>query len=131
MPTTEQKLLALAQLDSDYSAFTASLPVGLAGADAQLPDGLAEDVLALLQAERPELSDLLNAQLPASPPSKAAVDPLALSAVLGAILFLLQSHIKIEGENFIFEHPPIDNDLLKRILDNIMAFLGIKPKSDE
>jgi len=123
MRTPEQTLQSLAQLDPDFAAFTASFPQELAGADNALPNGLAEDVIALLCTEQPELSSWLDASASA-PPEKFAVDPLLAAGVVTSILFLLRSHIKIEGKHFSFEHQPMDNDLLKKVLDSVSSIMG-------
>ena len=123
MTTLEQKLQTLACLDPDYPAFASDLPPeALCVGDNPLPDGLAEDVIALLRAERPELSDWLDAQPTTAASAKMGVDPLAAAGVLAAILFLLRSHIKIKGKYFTFEHKPMDNDLLGKVLSKLGAW---------
>jgi len=89
---------------------------------------LADDVLALLQAERPELSGWLAARSATSPPDRFTLDPLTAVGTLTAILFLLRSHIKIKGKHFSFEHKPIDSDLLKTVLDKLGFLVGAKEK---
>ena len=127
MNTPEQRLLALARLDPDYPDFAAALsPEALRAWDGSLPDGLAEDVTALLRAERPELSGWLDAPPDAPAPDKMAVDPLAAAGVMAAILFLLRSHIKIKGKHVSFEHKPMDSELMGKVLDKIAKLFGGK-----
>ena len=123
----EQTLQTLAQLDPEYLAFAASLPPEMSDATETLPEGLADDVLALLQAERPGLSGWLAAQSATSPPDRF-LDPLTAAGTLTAILFLLRSHIKIEGKYFSFEHKPMESDLLKTVLDKLGFFMDPKLK---
>jgi len=123
MRTPEQTLQSLAHLDPDFDVFAAEYSKELAGADNALPDGVAEDVITLLCSERPELSDWIDASASA-PPEKFAVDPLLAAGVVTAILFLLRSHIKIEGKHFSFEHQPMDNDLVKKVLDSVSSLIG-------
>ena len=123
----EQTLQTLAQLDPDYPAFAAALPPEVTGTIEPLPEGLANDVLALLQAERPELSGWLAARSATSPPDRF-LDPLMAAGTLTAILFLLRSHIKIEGKYFSFEHKPMESDLLKSVLDKLGFFMDPKLK---
>jgi len=125
MTITEKTLQKLAQLDPDYPAFAAALPTeALQIAGASLPEGLVEDVTALLRVERPELSAWLDAQLSTQTPDKFAVDPLMAAGVLTGILFLLRSHIKFEGKRFTFEHKPMDSELLKAVLNKLTLLFG-------
>ena len=128
MTKQEKTLQTLARLDPGYPAFAAALPPELTNAAGSLPEGLAADVLALLQAERPELSAWLAAQSAAAPPDRFILDPLTAAGTLTAILFLLRSHIKIKGKHFSFEHKPIDSDLLKTVLDKLGFIMGAKEK---
>ncbi|MCL1873646.1 MAG: hypothetical protein FWF85_05975 [Clostridiales bacterium] len=124
----EQTLQTLAQLDPDYLAFAAALPPEMSGAAETLSEGLVDDVLALLQAERPELSGWLAGQSTPAPPDRFILDPLTAAGTLTVILFLLRSHIKIEGKYFSFEHKPMESDLLKTVLDKLGPFMGAKVK---
>ncbi|MCL2856815.1 MAG: hypothetical protein FWE19_03705 [Oscillospiraceae bacterium] len=118
MRTPEQTLITLARLDPDYPAFAAQLPDELKRAAKPLPNEMATDVLSLLRIERPELQNWLDRQADAQPPAKFLVDsPESAVALIGAIVFLLRTHIKIEGKHFLIEHKPIESDLLKKILD--------------
>ena len=128
MPTPEQTLQNLARLDPDYPAFEAQSPK-LLNVTEPLPDGLAADILNLLRIERPELSKWLDMQPPNSPPAKFFTGSAAETGLLVAALFLLRTHIKVEGTNFLFEHKPMDNDLLKKILDTLRDFWGNKFKT--
>ena len=121
--TPEQTLQSLAQLDPDYPIFTAALPSEFTGADSALPAGLAEDVIALLRTEQPELSGWLDEQ-PSASLDKLAVDPLLTAGALAAILFLLRSHIKITGKQIFFEHKPMDSDLLGKVIEKLASFMG-------
>ena len=125
MTNAEKTLQSLALLDPDYPAFAASIrPDELHIIDTTLPEGLANDVTALLRIERPELSGWLDAQLSAQPQDKLAVNLLAAAGVMTAILFLLRSHIKFEGKRFSFEHKPMDNELLKAVIDKLTLLFG-------
>ena len=125
MSNLEQAIQTLAQLDPDYQAFNATLPPEVS--DIDFPDRLVNDVANLLQPENPELFSRILTQPPRSRSlEKFAVDPLAAAVTLAAILFLLRTHIKIEGKNFIFEHKPMGNKLLEKVLD---ALKGILPPS--
>ena len=124
MTNHEYTLRTLARLDPDFPGFAAALPPELDSADTALPSGLAGDVLTLLRAERPELSGWLDAQGSAAPPETLVVDPLAAVSVLAAVLFLLRSHIKVEGKHFSFEHKPMGDDLLTKVLDALKSLLG-------
>jgi len=123
MPTPEQTLEALASLDPDYPAFAAQLPDELKRFAKPLPDGLAADVIILLRAERPELSKWLDMPASGAPPAKFSADSETVM-LLAAILFLLRTHIKFEGKDFLFEHKPMDSDLLKKVLDALNYFLN-------
>ena len=123
MTTPEQTLQALADLDPDYPAFAAALPPEISHSGAPLPEGLAEEVTALLRAERPELSVWLDARA-AGRTDRLAVDPLAAAGVLTAIVFLLRSHIRIEGKHFSFIHEPEDVGLVKSVLEKLSSLLG-------
>ena len=125
MTTPEQILQTLARIDPDYPAFAAALPPEtLRVADELLPEGLAEDVIALLKAERPELSGWIDAQSRAEPPEKLAVDPLAAAGVLAAILFLLRLDIKIKGKHFSIVHKRMESELLAKVLDKLGLLFG-------
>jgi len=124
MSTPEHTLLTLARIDPDYPTFAAEIPPEITDTKEQLPEGLADDVIALLQTERPELSAWLKAQSSTSPPDKFTLDPLTAAGTLTAILFLLRSHIKFEGKRFSFEHKPMDSDLLKKVLDKLGFLVG-------
>jgi len=126
MPTHEQIFQNLAGLDPDYPAFVAQLPNELTRAAEPMPEGLAEDMLALLRAERPELSEWLDK--PSAPPSRFLVESAAGVGWLLAILFLLRAHIKFEGANYLIEIKPMDSDLLKKILDMLSDHLSNKSK---
>ena len=121
MTTTEQTLRTLATNDPDFPRFAAALPPELAD-HAALPDTLSEDVLAVLRRERPELAPWLDAQKGASA-AKFSVDPETFG-ILAAILFLLRSHIKIEGSKFLIEHKPMGDELLKKVLDTLASLSG-------
>ena len=130
MPTTEQMLHSLAELDPDYSAFMAQLPDGLTGVTEPLPEGFAGDVISLLRAERPELSKWFDMQQSNPPPSRLLIDTaIGAGLALVAIVFLLRTHIKIEGTHFSIEHKPIDSDSLTKILDILRDILCGKPKT--
>ena len=116
MPTPEQTLQTLARLDPDFPGFAAAIAPGLAGRLHTLPPGLAEDTIALLQAERPELAAWLDVRATV-PPDKLNIDPLTTVGTLAAIMFLLRAHIKIESNSFYFEHKPMDSELVKKVLD--------------
>ena len=127
MYTSEQTLQALAELDPDYQAFIAQLPDEIAKSTDSLPDGLAYDVLNLLRAERPELSAWFDMQSTGQLPSKSVVGTvMGVGSVLGAIVFLLRSHIKFEGSKFYFEHEPAENSLIEKVLDIISTVIGVK-----
>jgi len=118
MPTPEQTLQKLAGLDLDYPAFIAKLPAELTQTTKPLPEGLADDMLALLREERTELSEWLDKQSDDSPPDKFCIDP-GSGLALAAILFLLRTHIRFTGPHFIIEHKPMDSDLLKKVIDTL------------
>jgi len=128
MTTPEQTLQTLATLDPDYPAFIASLPPNILPTTVtSLPNGMAEDIISLLKTERPELTPWLDSHSAAPTSAKQAFGPLETTAiVLGAILFLLRSHIKIQGEHFLFEHKPMNNTLLGKVLDKLAVLLGGK-----
>jgi len=126
MTTPEQTLQTLAALDPDYPAFAAALPPeALPAGHAPLPEGFAEDVIALLETQRPELSPWLGLSPSTPVPEKMAVDLLGVS-VLAAILFLLRTHIKIKGKHFIIEHKPMGDALLEKVLGKLSSLLGDK-----
>ena len=120
MTTPEQTLQTLARVDPGYPAFAATLPAGLARSGEALPPELADDVLALLRAERPEIFPLLDVPTPA----KFTIDPLTAAGVLAAILFLLRTHVKIEGKHILFEHEPMPSELLEKVLDALRSLFG-------
>ncbi|MDR2712639.1 MAG: hypothetical protein LBB91_05940 [Clostridiales bacterium] len=128
MTKQEHTLQTLARLDPDYLAFAAALPPEMTDAIEPLPEGLADDVIALLQEERSELSGWFAAQSTPAPPDRFILDPLTAAGTLTAILFLLRSHIKIEGKYFSFEHKPMESDLLKSVLDKLGFFMDPKLK---
>ena len=126
MTNPEQTIQTLARLDRDYPAFIATLPLDVSNID--LPEGLADEVVCLLQSEEPELSGWITTQPPTTPIEKFSIDPLAAAGTLAAILFLLRSHIKIEGKYIYFEHKPINNKLLEKVLDTLKGILNRSTK---
>ena len=126
MTTPAYALQTLALLDPEYPGFAAGLPPEWERTARALPPGLADDVCTLLRAERPELGPWLDAQASAAPPDKQFVDPLAAVGLLAAILFVLRTHIKIDGKHFHFEHEPMPNELLQKVLDTLSALLSGK-----
>ena len=127
MTSTEQTLRILARSDPDYPAFAADLPPDIFPGAAALPEGFADDVASLIREERPELSTWMDtAQSSDLPPQKLAFDPLAAAGVLSAIVFLLRSHIKIEGKHFSFEHTPLESEGLNKVLGILEKILGVK-----
>jgi hypothetical protein len=126
MTTPEHTLQTLAELDPNYATFAAALP-SLDHART-LPEGFAEAVVALVGEERPEFSPWLDAQT-SQVSTRMVVDPITAVGVLAAIVFLLRSHIRIEGDHFLFEHQPIENDLLGKVLDVLKSLLGGKGDS--
>ena len=127
MSNLEQTIQTLARLDPDYQAFIAALPPDVS--DIDLPGGLVDDVADLLQRENPELFSRILAQPPRSRSlEKFGIDPLVATVTLAAILFLLRTHIKIVGKNFIFEHKPMDNKLLEKVLDTLKSILPTSTK---
>jgi len=130
MPTPEQTLHSLAELDPDYSAFMAQFPDELTYTTEPLPEGFADDVVSLLRAERPELSKWFDMHQSNSPPAKLFIDTaIGVGLALVAIVFLLRTHIKIEGTHFSIEHKPIDSDSLAKILDVLRDILCGKSKT--
>jgi len=126
MRTPEQTLQALARLDPDFDTFAADFSPELTGADASLPEGLAEEVIDLLRDERPELSGWLDAS-ESAPPGKFAIDPLVAAGVMTSIVFLLRSHIKFEGKHFSFEHEAMDSETIRKVLDFLSTVMGRPP----
>jgi len=130
MPTPEQTLQSLAELDPDYTAFMAQFPYELTDVTEPLPEGFADDVISLLRTERPELSKWFDMHKSNHPPDKLFVDTaIGAGLALAAIVFLLRSHIKIEGTHFSIEHKPIDSDSLAKILGVLRNILCGKPKT--
>jgi len=130
MPNPEQTLQALAKIDTDYQVFIAQLPDEIASVANPLPAGFADDVISLLRAERPELSKWFDMQQSNPPPSKLIVDSaIGAGFALAAIVFLLRTHIRIEGKHFFIEHKPEDVSLLTKVLDVLRGILGGKPKT--
>ncbi|MCL2880983.1 MAG: hypothetical protein FWF29_12135 [Treponema sp.] len=130
MPTPEKMLHSLAELDPDYSAFMEQLPDELTDVTEPLPEGFADDVISLLRAERPELSKWFDMQQSNPPPAKLFIDTaIGAGLALAAIVFLLRTHIKIEGTHFSIEHKPIDSDSLAKILDVLRDILCGKSKT--
>ncbi|MCL2337408.1 MAG: hypothetical protein FWC60_08315 [Firmicutes bacterium] len=147
MTNAEQTIKFLARLDPDYHTFVSDLPPELSHTTTALPEGLAEEVVALLRAEQPKLFEKLDIHADASP-GRPGFDPLSgdhvtkgmvtaipllaaptLSvALVSAIIFLLQTHFKIDinivGNHFIIDHPPIDNEQLKSVLDKLDKLLS-------
>ena len=123
MYNTKQALINFARHDPDFAAYATSLPSEVFTLDKQLPDGFVDDVVELLRAEQPEFSDLFNNQQNDLPPEKFGVDPLAAAGMLAAILFLLRSHIKIEGKHFVFEYKPMGNAMLEKVLNTLSSIL--------
>jgi len=130
MPTPEQTLHSLAELDPDYSAFMAQLPDELTGVTEPLPEGFADDVISLLRAERPELSKWFDMQQSNPPPAKLLINTaIGAGLALAAIVFLLRTHIEIKGKHFTLKHEPIDSESLAKILDVLRDILSGKSKT--
>jgi len=83
----------------------------------------------VLQLEKPEMFNQILAQPPrGSSLEKFSIDPLAAAGTLAAILFLLRTHIRIEGKYFYFEHKPMDNKLLEKVLDTLKGIFARSTK---
>ena len=126
MFTPEQTLQNLARLDPDFPAFAALLPNELTRAAETLPEGLAADILTLLREERPELSKWLDAQPSSPPPAKFIVESATGVGLLLAALFLVRTHIKVEGVNFKIEIKPMSSKLLIKVLETFKDILSSK-----
>jgi len=125
MLTTEQALQTLASHHPDYQAFAESLPGELKRNIDPFPEGLAEEVLALVKKESPEISKFLDMQQENHEPRKFFPGA-ELILPLGAMLFLLRSHIKIDLPYFSLEHKPAKDKLLEKILDTLNKHVGKK-----
>jgi len=124
MNTPQETLQSIARSDPEYRSYLAGMLPVLEDVDQPLPDGLAEDVLALMQRTQPEL--VKQAESAPPEPDRFAIDPTVTIFSLAAIVFLLRSHIQYKDGHWTFEHKPIADDMLGKVLDALKGVLGIK-----
>ena len=123
MTTPKRVLETLAIHDPDFATFAATIPSEIVN-QTTVSDELAADILSYLQNQQPELTFWLDAHSATTANAdKFDLDPAAISTI-AAILFLLRSRIKIEGKGFIFEHKPLGDVLLERILKTLSSLLS-------
>jgi len=128
MMTPEQSLQYLAQMDPEFEDFCAELSSELAGADNELPEGLTDSVIAMLDTEQPENAEWIK-KIHNNPTATFAIDPILAAGIVTSMLFILRSRIKIKGDKFSFEHKPMDNELIKSVFDSFTALLEKLGKS--
>ena len=129
--TNQEIIELLATRDPKWQSFYSELPVSLQTITTQIPKQLVDDVVTLLNAKRPELSVYISRlkQEPLQTFDKGKTgNQIKTILTIGAILFLLQTHILIErpidgGFQIKIEHHAMGDELVEKIVESINDWL--------
>ena len=125
MTINQSNLQTLATSNPHWQSFASTLPPALLTAETPLPSQLAEDTANLLRATHPELIPYLDSP----PPSRMqTLNPIPIIFTIGALLFLLRTHISFERSEsgkiiFRAEHKGMDNELVIKIIDSLKDWI--------
>jgi len=124
MTTKQSHLQTLATSNPDWPTFASTLPPTFLKTESPIPQQLTEDVAALLRTENPELVIYLDNP----PPYMQSLNIIPTMLTVGALLFLLRTHISFERTangkwSFRIEHTGMSDELVKKIIEDLKEWL--------